>query len=91
MTREELQSKYPDKSFGVIKVRRDYKRPFTGTIDQWGHKKIDYSVNAQIIDEGWWEIYLDHSCDEWEIGVVDHAKEFRENLDKAIKYCEELN
>lgn len=85
MTLEELQTKYPDKSFGVINVHRTYDCPLSGKIDRWGNKEKDHTETAQIIDKGW-EYYLDHSCDEWIIGSTESAISFLENLKDALEY-----
>lgn len=33
--------------------------------------------------------YLDHQCDDWEIGDIEDAKQFAEDLLKTIKELEE--
>ena len=73
--------KYPSKEFGEVNVKRECKY-------NWDDYKNDGS--HEVEDQGW-EIYLQHSCDEWVIGGVGDAKTMKENLEKAIEYCETNN
>lgn len=36
-----------------------------------------------------WEIQLEHQCDEWVIGDIREARQFRDDLNKAIKFIED--
>ena len=80
MKQKELKEKYPDKEFGVVNVKRDYR-----TVGEWDYSR-DWE-EREVEDIGW-EVYLNHSCDEWIIGDLDEAKEFRKNLEEAIDYCQ---
>lgn len=102
MTEKELKERYPDKSFGVVNIRRKYayprieqdlitpshitKKMFTYDSGEQVLVTVNVSDNAQVIDNGWF-VYLNHSCDEWEIGDIEDSQEFSKNLDEAIKYC----
>lgn len=71
---EEFETKY-HKSFGEVNIR-----PNSKSIGKWPDTK--YQAIAP------WEVYLHHSCDEWEIGGLEEAKSFSDNLKEAIVYCE---
>lgn len=53
---------------------------------------VDYNIedhnNPKRYRDGGWEIYLEHSCDEWIIGDAEEAKEMVVNIQCAIEYCE---
>lgn len=70
MTYEEFEKKYPEKNFGVVNVKR-----------YCTHKKD----SDEISDIGWL-FYLEHSCDEWEIGDIEDAEKMIINLKDAILY-----
>lgn len=59
-----------------------------GDADPWGYPP---SIDASL-DE--WALYLPHQCDAWEIGygtrgqVLEAAREFRAELDEAIRQLE---
>lgn len=74
---KDLQKKYPSKTFGIVNIRRavDYKRN-------------NYWEVIGMSDDGW-EIYLEHSCDEWIIGNLTSAEDMISNLQDAITYCKE--
>jgi hypothetical protein len=78
MTHRELIEKYPDKTFGEVNVRREYHYFFP----EYPKKDDDL-----VVDEGW-QIYLEHSCDYWEIGSRDDAVNMISDLNKAIDYCD---
>jgi hypothetical protein len=96
---EELRNQYgytlaqparwvPEEDEGYEFIDSDGDTNFTTwSSKHWGDNERDYSKKAQIIDKGW-EIYLNHSCDEWVIGNLEDAREFNSNLIAAIKYCE---
>ena len=84
MNYKEFRKNYPIKEFGEVRVKRNFTYPLSGEKDKWGNDLKDYY--GQVIDKGW-EIYLEHSCDEWVIGDVKTAEEFSKNLLEAIDYC----
>lgn len=86
MNHTTFEEKYPSKTFGEVEVRRTCEYPYTGKVDKWDNKERDYSDQAQVTDTGW-EIYLNHSCDEWVIGGVEAAGKFHKDLAEALEYC----
>lgn len=82
---KEFQSKYPSAEFGegslVVHVQRDWEQVVKGR--DWS-KVMDGT--ALVVDKGW-KIDLDHQCDNWVVGNVEHAETFLTNQMKAIKYC----
>jgi hypothetical protein len=80
MTLRELQSKYPDKTFGQIQVTRD--REFVES----GRQDIRNYDEWEVRDLGW-KLSLPHQCDDWEIGTVDEAMDLVNQLNFAIDYC----
>lgn len=90
MTYKELKIKYPDKEIGEINIKRGHDYPLIDekNTETWSNR--NYSENAQMIDKGW-EIFLNHSCDEWVIGTVEDAEQFQKDLAEAISYCKTNN
>ncbi len=92
MTARELLGKYPEQTFGQINIQRNYKY-VEGCSTYWkGSTLIQKTCNhadstCEIEDKGW-DFYLNHSCDEWDIGDLEEAKKFQENLNNAIQYGE---
>lgn len=82
MLLNEFLRKYPKKSFGSVNVKRDYK---FGSYVPWESEE-----NQPVIDEGW-QIYLNHSCDEWIIGNLKETEKFFQELKEAIEFCKENN
>lgn len=72
MTYNEFKIKYPDKEFGIVNIQRNYK------YGDW-HKR-------QVEDKGW-ELFLNHSCDEWVIGNIEEGHQMIKDLQQAIEYC----
>lgn len=91
MRKDELQTKYPNKSFGSINISRDWepttKIPYKYT---WSNKEVlVWNYDGEGKDLGW-NFYLNHSCDEWIIGNLEEAEKFSIDLQEAIKYAKEL-
>jgi hypothetical protein len=80
MNLSELQTKYPDKKFGEVNVRRSW---------DFIEIKLQYLPVEEGVDDLGWRIYLDHSCDVWEIGGVKEAEEMIKNLQDAVQYCKD--
>lgn len=72
---KELRERF-DKKFGSVNVKRKL---------EWVN---DYS---EVMDTKEWEFYLNHSCDEWVIGSLKDAEEFKKNLEAAIAYVKSFN
>lgn len=86
MKSQEIKEKYPDRSFGEILITRIFEYPILdGVKDSWGCPVRNYSKNIEVEDQGW-RTYLGHSCDEWVIGNLESAIEFRDNLSEAIEF-----
>ena len=90
MTPKELETKYESKAFGLVNVRRDWK-----CLDCCGAFPATHYMpdNNQHIEDKGWSIYLNHSCDEWIIGIginsIEDAKSMIGNISSAVKYCED--
>lgn len=89
MKLNEFLEKYPDMSFGQVNVKRlcedvpgQEEVPFY-TSDYYSY------MNTDVIVLNKFEIYLEHSCDEWVIGDINEAKLFFKDLFNAIAYIEE--
>lgn len=93
LTWEEIKERYPSKEFGLVWVGVDTEHPQKCNDTGFNkHGKIvslcGHENEHPYVVLGY-KIYLEHSCDEWEIGTVEDAKDFAKSLDEAIKYCED--
>ena len=75
-----MAKQYPEKetfpTFGQINIEREVI---------WEN---DYEKKIQTIKQtNQYKIYLDHSCDEWEIGDEHDAETMSEDLLSAAVYC----
>ena len=82
MKQKELLEKYPNKTFGMINIRRD-----CDLVNRWDNN-IPFK-EMEVTDSGW-EIYLEHSCDEWIIGGLEDAKKFKNDLEEALEYLAKM-
>lgn len=92
MTKDEFDEIYKPKEFGgrfKISVRRKHETDFRQK-REWDsvNRKWLGSEPIEVTEDKGWNIQLPHQCDEWEIGDVDDAKEFKIELQKVIEYCQ---
>lgn len=95
MMYKELKDKYSnDQEFGFVNIKRDYEildccqRLWNQTTNRYDAPEHDVVFEERHCKDNGWEIYLEHSCDEWVIGGVEIAKKMKEYLEQAIAYCE---
>lgn len=76
--RDSLIATYPDRVFGKVHVSRSIDFVTDGIA--WGGNITD------VKDLGW-SMWMDHQCDEFDIGGVEDARQLISDLQAAIDYC----
>lgn len=81
--RNALLAKYPERTFGKVKVERAVRFIQGKT----GDGPYEWREQIRDVEDAGWNLYMDHQCDEFQIGRVDDARQLIADLQAAIDYC----
>jgi hypothetical protein len=77
--RKELEAKYPGKFFDSTRVERI------------SHSEKTDSGSFESVDDGWMiSIYDGYGYERWYLGNLEETKKIKDEIEQAIKYCEEF-